>query len=1196
MAIYGNMVVPSKASAGAGALPTDNSERQVYVPGGEVSGRFSDAAAQIAGQGAQQAAQGLGEFGRALGNAALKLTDVYLNYQETKAKDAYNRYVEEEMQTRPNWDKLQGANAVDEKTGVIAQKSQWQTSARQRYAEGLSDMARNMFFRQADHYDAGVNQWALQKTAREMEAFKDSTDKGTVSIATQRALNDPSYLPQAMGIIMAVNDRRGARKGWAPEFTQAQAQEDIGAMFAGAVANRIVSGDIPGAMDLFNQARRYLPADKAAQLQQSIGSGLLSQVRAQVEAGDIAGARQTAFGSGRVADLRGKVADAGAQTLNERLSVASNETIGEKYTWGQNDCSGHTSQMWQAAAPDSPAIRRIFGRDGEHTTAAEIMRKAQKETGKLYHGAELNASTIKGGWLLATTGQEHAKDGRYMGFGHIVTTFEKADGSVWVSEASGGRSRSGHVKAVPLQQWLAGTKRPLYGADLSGVLSAGQAGARQAGVPGQGGSYSAGGRKVYDISAPIAGAIETEAVRQGVDPAQVLVICQIESSGNMNDKTGNYHGLFQLSEDDTREFGRPGDNRHDQATNIRVGIAQWKRCMEEFKDPHIACVAYNRGIGATRKWLAAGGKTADLPPETQAYLKKYDRYMAGLPGRAQGQPQQAVPASAAKLSGNAKALYDSAVQGVAVGNVTRQQAEERLQELLENAKAKMSSNDEPTRRMAEGDYKSAQDALAAFRQQSSQPAPAPSAQAPAMQAPAGAPSVQPASMPTGGGFFSPAQQYQAQAMLNRGNDNEATKLLHGLKDAETKARLSGDTSMLEDIAGGLRALGSDKAGEVQRRVDFWKGSEQTRQWAMQASLPQLAEQIRAVDKQVAPETAKSLPVEELERLHAQREVLVSMAQERANAIKADPAQAADSDPGAGITEGLAPGDKARSRLAWQEKQGVGELAQRATTKAEAEKIKSQWDKAPAEQKASLLGELVKIYGENAPRVVGEIGIGPLEQDVATAVMADGTRTNAATETFRILALNPKEVPGFEEARNDEVQAALDGSEVYQAYRKHAQTTLDPASLAVVNDMTSLAKKAKKLGKSDSEIASMLDMGRESYLGDGAAVVIPAGMTEVQVEAGLKWAIEGPLKQFLQEGRPDLKGGAAGYSAGEELSRLKAAGVWVASPDGNGFIMMDSVTKKPVTNSRGQIFIVSREQIQNYLSHSGVELSAGGEDE
>ena len=143
MAIYGQMVVPQKV-AGA-ALPTNGQTPAPYVPGQAVSERLSDAGARIAGQGAQQSAQALGELGRAVRGATLKLEDVYIRYQETRAKDAYNRYVQEEMEKRPEWDRLQGSNALDEKNGVMAQKSRWQLEAKQRCTEGLSHMARNMF-------------------------------------------------------------------------------------------------------------------------------------------------------------------------------------------------------------------------------------------------------------------------------------------------------------------------------------------------------------------------------------------------------------------------------------------------------------------------------------------------------------------------------------------------------------------------------------------------------------------------------------------------------------------------------------------------------------------------------------------------------------------------------------------------------------------------------------------------------------------------------------------------------------------------------------------------------------------------------------------------------------------------------------------------------------------------------------------
>ncbi|MCR5259085.1 MAG: lytic transglycosylase domain-containing protein, partial [Desulfovibrio sp.] len=362
-------------------------------------------------------------------------------------------------------------------------------------------------------------------------------------------------------------------------------------------------------------------------LDEGIAAG---RVQALLARGDIDGAQAalTRYGSAGGDWNRGIAAEALRRRGTPHGGVGSG-----------NDCSAYTGAIWKPYIADPKARQAIFGPDGGRSTSENIVQETANRTqgGRTLGNMDLAPGRVGPGMVIGLdTGQRAHDRGRRLGIDHIVSTYMGADGRLMVTESSSDKRPGGGVHDTPYEEWYARNKgHKLYGASLVPLLQGG-------GSPS--GGYSAGGRKVYDISAPVAGAIETEAQRQGVDPAQALVICQIESSGNMGNKTGQYHGLFQLSEEDTREFGRPGDNRHDQSTNIRVGIAQWKRCLQEFgNNPRHACVAYNRGIGAAKKWVSEGADESRLPQETQAYLKKFDRYMAGMGGQRGVQPH-ALPA------------------------------------------------------------------------------------------------------------------------------------------------------------------------------------------------------------------------------------------------------------------------------------------------------------------------------------------------------------------------------------------------------------------------------------------------------------------------------------------------------------------------------------------------------------------------
>lgn len=1156
MAIYGNMVVPQRATGG---LPTDGQTPAPYVPGQGVSGRLSTEGARLAaqageiqGQAAQQNARALGDLGRTLSGARVKLEDAYLRYHETKARDAYNRYVQEEMQMRPEWDKLQGSNALDEKDGVIARKSQWQSAARARYEKELGGMARRMFMRQADQYDAQTNAWALQKTNREMEAFQDSTDKGTVNLATQRAMNDPSFLPQAIGIIAAVNERRGARKGLSREAVQAQAQEDVGAMFAGAIGAMVASGDLDGARNLFAQGRRFMPADRAAMLQHQLGDAYVARVRAQVEAGDIEGARRT-MEAARVPVLPG---GAPAGDWNQGIAAEAQRRRGTPYRFAtMDDCSGYQTQIWKPWIQD-PAVRDKLFPGGRGTSEGIVVAAANlTQGGRMLNNEELAPGKVGPGMVIGldTGPGKHQYDNRPNGMDHIVSTYMGPDGRLMVTEASGGR-RDGvrGVHDTPYEQWYANnSKYRLFGATLVPLLRQGGAQAGGQGVPAGWQEYTGDEDRHDTLPARQhnPGAVKPPAGYSTFKSDAEGFLAQAKALRNEK-----YYGGKTIKQIVLTYVGYNPDKDY------------WAKVKEQgFDLEEVPDLKDNKVLARLMIGLARGeSKLGNHYEPEQIY--------ALLAGGAQGagsQPAQAQPGGVDMdkwnkmldaFGGNQEYAAIAYRMGI---DETRRWLGDHLPE-----DGKYSLNSLP---------KDVQAFVQEVKANGGKPKAGVPAQAPAMQTPAGA---FPAPAAYGAGALSPTQDAVMQAAINRGAENEAAKLLLGFKDADAKARLTGDTSMLEAIAEGLRKAGSDKAEQVQRRADFWKANEQTRVWAAGASMPQIAEELQSLNKQLEHETAKSLPVEKLEQLHGRQELLASVFQEREKALKADPALAADSNPTSGVTQGQAPMDKARTRLKWQEDQGVPELARRALTKAEAERLRTGWGKASSEQKAAMLGEFKKTYGDLAPQVLNELSISPLEQDVASAVLHNGDMTNRATEVFRIIALDPKTVPNLDENdrhSQDAVEALKNDCNVYQAYSVHASKTQDPASLAIVKSMEDFAKKAARLNKSSEEIAAMLDLGRDAFIGDNAAVVVPKGLTKDQVETALDWALDAPLRQFLEQCRPDLNGQPKFLWVQDNMERLRRFGFWVASPDGAGFILLDDTTKKPVTGSDGNFFIVTAEQ-------------------
>lgn len=652
MAIYGNMVVPSKAAGGA--LPTDNSERKVYVPGSTVTARLSDQGGVLAGQAAQQAIaagakqantafEGLGNLGKGLGALAgmgMALYTRQRRIEHAEAMEAVSRLQTEYIEKQREWSQIKGANALN----MEELKSRWWDEAMPRLTQGLSDYGQRYFNLNADRVGAMADTFIQNHQEREIKGYEDQQFKLAMDAEGNQIAADP-YNQQAvqasLGRLRALWDRQCLRDGTPDDAREAGWQAMVGKAMGNAIGVRISMGDFEGANRLMMQYGASVSPEDQAKLRQSWSAGKMGLLAAYA-------------GAGKVDAIRRELDGNGAQSLNARLEFGAGATLGEKYTWGKNDCSGHTCQIWQAALGDSPAKTAIFGRDGAHTTAAEIMRNAYNYTHKLYQGAEINPTSVKGGWLLATTGQNHAvREGRWNNIGHIVTTYEKGDGSIWVSEAS---STSGQVTRMPLQQWLASQERPLLGVDLSS-LQPGQMGVLPGGYKGV---PSGGTVNVLPQYKPL---LEDAAKKAGVDPVLLQAIAMQESDGGRDLRTSRAGavGLMQIMPSVAKELGGSRDNMQD---NIRMGAQYFAKMLKmSGGDVREALLRYNWGPGNVDAWKKTGKGVngQDMPAEAREYADRVLGHIKGgsigAPSQSQSQPAQGAPV--VTMSKEARETYDA---------------------------------------------------------------------------------------------------------------------------------------------------------------------------------------------------------------------------------------------------------------------------------------------------------------------------------------------------------------------------------------------------------------------------------------------------------------------------------------------------------------------------------------------------------
>lgn len=251
--VYGRMLaIPNRARSGA--LPTYQGGGQVYAPGAGVSARLSDAGGRLAGEAAQESARGLANLAKAADRAVQVGINAYEDYQVARAKDAFNKYQQEEMELRARLNTLKGRNALGDE-GVEAQLGRWRTEARQRLAGelGINSVASLMFGRAADRQDAETDAWAIGKVDRERTAYANGVDEAAIINATNKAMQNPmdhAAVGEAVGTIRATYESMARRNGWDASYRDAKFGEARQKMFGEMITNAIQAEDLGTARTL----------------------------------------------------------------------------------------------------------------------------------------------------------------------------------------------------------------------------------------------------------------------------------------------------------------------------------------------------------------------------------------------------------------------------------------------------------------------------------------------------------------------------------------------------------------------------------------------------------------------------------------------------------------------------------------------------------------------------------------------------------------------------------------------------------------------------------------------------------------------------------------------------------------------------------------------------------------------------------
>jgi soluble lytic murein transglycosylase-like protein len=127
--------------------------------------------------------------------------------------------------------------------------------------------------------------------------------------------------------------------------------------------------------------------------------------------------------------------------------------------------------------------------------------------------------------------------------------------------------------------------------------------------------------------------IDSEAKRQGLDPALVRAVVAVESAyepAAMSVKGAV--GLMQVIPATAERYGLAADRRNsveqrlkDPATNVRIGTRYLSDLIERYgQDLKLALAAYNAGEGAVDRYA----RTIPPFPETQAYVVLVEQFRA----------------------------------------------------------------------------------------------------------------------------------------------------------------------------------------------------------------------------------------------------------------------------------------------------------------------------------------------------------------------------------------------------------------------------------------------------------------------------------------------------------------------------------------------------------------------------------------
>ena len=428
-----------------------------------------------------------------------------------------------------------------------------------------------------------------------------------------------------------------------------------------------------------------------------------------------------------------------------------------------------------------------------------------------------------------------------------------------------------------------------------------------------------------------------------------------------------------------------------------------------------------------------------------------------------------------------------------------------------------------------------------------------------------------------------ALQAKAEAAANKA----AREILKGYKDAVKRAEFFGDTSALDNMAARLRAVGkSDEADELRTEAEQYASIKEVSVFAANQPLPDVSELLKTTENALK-EAEKAKDTTEYEKQSKNLKAVTSIYNERAKALKDDPAAAVEQSNLFQLPDNATPEDRVSARLAAQERNGLPSSLIKPLSSQEVEGLADQYGKAASP--TVFINQVREAYGEQFRLVMKQLvtsGKFPKSMNLiadmnpqAGDLLAQAGRKDFTKQTEEALGMENADKKSLRASVNDALEEV--SGTLIAGGNSDAVTTIGNAAY-------DLALQYRMQGMSPSEAAkkaaSEVFSGRYAVNGsyrvpnrfDSDSVSLGAGKVVRDI------ADSGEVEMMF----PDGTGLTPEQKRRRMKSTLEAKGRWITNSDETGLVL--TIGGKPVRTKDGQLVIRSFDELQALGASSPVQ--------